>query len=240
MATERRRPAPSAKAVAVNQRFGPLSTQAVTRIFNELAERIVPRSDLNFSTPFELLVAVVLSAHTTDRSVNAATATLFPVANTPKGLVALGVGKLLPYIRAVGLANQKARNVAALSQQLLDLHGGSIPSDRESLEALPGVGRKTANVVLNMVFGQPTIAVDTHVHRVANRLGLSASTTPEQTEEVLLARVPRKHLVNAHHYLLLHGRYTCIARRPECWRCPVARWCLFPAKTERPADASET
>ncbi len=232
MATERKRPSA--------RRYGPLSTVAVTRIFAVLAERIVPKSDLNYSTPFELLIAVVLSAHTTDRSVNAATATLFPLANTPQGLVALGVDGLLPHIRAVGLANQKARNVVALCRQLIERHGGRIPGDRESLEDLPGVGRKTANVVLNVVFGQPTIAVDTHVHRVANRLGLTITATPEQTEEVLLARVPKQHLLHAHHYLLLHGRYTCVARQPACWRCPVARWCRYEDKTPAPPEACES
>jgi endonuclease III len=236
MAIERRRSSKAPAAAA--PRFGPLSTIAATRIFDALAASIVPKSDLHYGTPFELLIAVVLSAHTTDRSVNEATAKLFPSANTPQAIAALGVDGLLPYIRRVGLANQKARNVIALCRQLLERHGGEIPSDRESLEDLPGVGRKTANVVLNVVFGQPTIAVDTHVHRVANRLGLAVTTTPEQTEQVLLARVPKRHLLHAHHYLILHGRYTCLARRPECWRCPVARWCRYEPKTARPADAA--
>ncbi len=239
MATEQRRTAKSAQkrpATGAN-RFGPLTPVAITRIFEVLAQRIVPKSDLHYATPFELLVAVVLSAHTTDRSVNEATAKLFPVANTPEAIAALGIDGLHAYIRKVGLANQKARNVIALCRQVLERHGGAIPSDRESLEDLPGVGRKTANVVLNVVFGQPTIAVDTHVHRVANRLGMAVTATPERTEEVLLARVPAKHLQHAHHYLILHGRYTCMARRPECWRCPVATWCRFEPKTPRPDSA---
>jgi endonuclease-3 len=217
--------------------YGPLPDAAVRTLFDRLAERIDPKSDLTFGSAFELLVAVVLSAQATDRSVNAATAKLFPVANTPRALADLGAAGILPFIRTIGLANTKAKNVARLSELLLERHGGEVPRDRESLEALPGVGRKTASVVLNVAFGEPTIAVDTHVHRVANRTGLSATTTPERTERVLLARVPERHLLHAHHYLILHGRYTCIARRPECWRCPLLRLCRYQPKTPRPADA---
>jgi len=231
MATER------SAAGDVGRWFGPLATPAVNALFDHLAHRIDPKSDLVFASTFELLVAVVLSAQATDRSVNAATAKLFPVANTPAALAALGAEGILPFIRTVGLAPTKSRNVARLSQLLIERHGGQVPRDRESLEALPGVGRKTANVVLNVAFGEPTIAVDTHVHRVANRTGLAKTTTPEQTERVLLVRVPPRHLLHAHHYLILHGRYTCLARKPECWRCPLLKLCRFSAKTPRPPTA---
>ena len=217
--------------------FGPLTKPAVNALFDHLARTIDPKSDLAFASTFELLVAVVLSAQATDRSVNAATAKLFPVANTPAALAALGADGILPYIRTIGLAPTKARNVARLSELILERHAGEVPCDRDSLEALPGVGRKTANVVLNVAFGQPTIAVDTHVHRVANRTGLATTTTPEQTERVLLARVPERHLLHAHHYLILHGRYTCIARRPECWRCPLVKLCRYRPKTTKPENA---
>jgi endonuclease-3 len=217
--------------------FGPTSAPAVRAIFDILAKVIVPKSDLEYGTPFELLVAVVLSAHTTDKSVNAATRKLFPVANTPQAIHALGVDGIRAFIRTVGLYNTKAANVHALCAQLIEKHGGQVPGDRESLEALPGVGRKTANVVLNIAFGEHTIAVDTHVHRVANRLGIAVTRTPEQTEQVLLARTPEKHRLHAHHYLILHGRYCCIARTPQCWRCPVARHCPFEPKTPAPERA---
>ena len=220
--------------------FGPLSKPAVGALFDHLARTIVPKSDLVFATPFELLVAVVLSAQATDKSVNLATAKLFAVANTPAALAALGAEGILPYIRTVGLAPTKSRNVARLCEILVERHGGEVPRDRESLEALPGVGRKTANVVLNVAFGEPTIAVDTHVHRVANRTGLAITAAPEQTEQVLLARVPERHLLHAHHYLILHGRYTCVARRPECWRCPLLKLCRFEPKTPAPATSDKS
>ena len=228
MATERAVPGEAGRW------FGPLTKPAIGALFDHLARTIVPTCELNFTSPFELLVAVVMSAHTTDKSVNLATAVLFPVANTPPALAALGADGILPYIRKVGLAPTKSRNLAKLSQILVEQHGGEVPRERESLEALPGVGRKTANVILNIVFGEPTIAVDTHVHRVANRTGLAKTTSPEQTERVLLARVPERHLLNAHHYLILHGRYTCIARRPECWRCPLLKLCRYQPKTPKP------
>ncbi len=204
---------------------GPATARTVAAIFNALAATIVPRSDLVYDGPFQLLVAVMLSAHTTDKAVNAATAELFPVASTPVAIVALGEAGVHPYIRRVGLANTKARNLIGLCRQLLDRHGGQVPDSRADLEALPGVGRKTASVVLNIAFGHPEIAVDTHVHRVANRLGIAATRTPEQTEQVLLARTPAQHRLHAHHYLILHGRYTCTALRPKCGACPVAGWC---------------
>jgi endonuclease-3 len=194
-------------------------------IYDRLAATITPVSDLHYASTFELLVAVVLSAQATDKSVNLATAKLYPVANTPTAILALGTEGLIPFIRTIGLYQTKAKNVIALCQQLLDRHGGQVPGTREALEALPGVGRKTANVVLNIAFGQPTIAVDTHVHRVANRLGLCRSTTPEQTETALMRRTPAAHRQQAHHYLILHGRYTCTARAPACATCVVASRC---------------
>ncbi|MGE0711861.1 MAG: endonuclease III [Planctomycetota bacterium] len=190
-----------------------------------LAATIDPKSDLEYETPFELLVAVVLSAQATDKSVNEATRKLFPAANTPQAILELGVGGLIPYVQTIGLFNSKAKNVIGLCERLVEEHGGQVPREREALEALPGVGRKTANVVLNVAFGQPTIAVDTHVQRVANRLGIADTKTPRETEDVLLERIPERHLLEAHHYLILHGRYCCKARKPECWRCPVVADC---------------
>lgn len=210
--------------------WGPTGARAVAAIYDALAAVIDPRSDLVYASPYELLVAVVLSAQATDRSVNAATARLFPIANTPATMVALGEDGLAPYIRTIGLWRAKAANVVALSRLLIERHGGAVPGTRAELEALPGVGRKTASVVLNIAFGEPTIAVDTHVHRVANRLGIAATATPERTEAVLLARTPARHRQHAHHYLILHGRYTCTARAPRCAACPVARWC--PSRAE--------
>lgn len=194
-------------------------------IYDALAATISPRSDLEFNTPFELLVAVVLSAQATDKSVNLATRKLYLVANTPATMRALGEEGLTPYIRTIGLFRTKAKNVIALCGLLIERHAGEVPGTREELEALPGVGRKTASVVLNVAFGQPTIAVDTHVHRVANRLGICRSTTPEATEQALLRRTPEQHLLHAHHYLILHGRYTCTARAPQCGTCVIATRC---------------
>ncbi len=238
MASSKRLVTPTVKTTkpaSASPFFGPMKDAAVRSVYDTLAKRIVPKSDLVFTNAFELLVSVALSAHTTDRSVNAATARLFPVANTPAEILALGVEGVIPFIKAVGLYNNKSRNLIELCRILIELHGGQVPDDRDSLEALPGVGRKTANVVLNIAFGHPTIAVDTHIHRVANRLGIAKTKTPEQTEQVLLARTPPKHALHAHHYLILHGRYCCIARRPECWRCPVRKPCLFEPKTPTPA-----
>lgn len=190
-----------------------------------------PTSELEHSSPFELLVAVVLSAHTTDRSVNAATRKLFPLANTPQALLELGVEGLRPYLKSVGLYNAKARNVVELSRLVIERHGGRVPCDRGALEALPGVGRKTANVILNMVCGEPTVAVDTHIFRVANRTGLAPGKTPRAVEEALLAATPSAYLRNAHHWLLLHGRYVCTARLPACPRCILRDLCEYPQKT---------
>ncbi len=207
--------------------WGPADDPTVAAVYDLLATTISPKSDLEFSSTFELLVAVVLSAQATDKSVNEATARLYPVANTPTAILALGESGLIPYIQRIGLFRIKAKNVIALCGLLLERHGGQVPDTREALEALPGVGRKTANVVLNIAFGQPTIAVDTHVHRVANRLGFAISNSPDQTEAVLLARTPARHLVHAHHYLILHGRYTCTARAPRCGTCAVAGHCAL-------------
>ena len=189
-----------------------------------------PKSELEHATPFELLVAVVLSAQATDKSVNLATAKLFPVANTPEKLAKLGVEGLEQYIRTIGLYRGKAKNVIALSQILLDQHGGEVPRTREALEALPGVGRKTANVVLNVAFGELTLAVDTHVFRVSNRTGLAPGKDPLEVETKLMKVTPAKYLRNAHHYLILHGRYTCVAKKPLCWKCPVYDPCEFKEK----------
>lgn len=194
-----------------------------------------PASELRFTDPYTLLVAVVLSAQATDASVNKATERLFRVARTPAAMVALGEEGLRQHIRTIGLFNAKARNIIALSQALLDRYGGVVPPDRAALEALPGVGRKTANVVLNVAFGEPTIAVDTHAFRVANRTGLAPGRTPRAVEDRLLSRTPERWRHHAHHWLILHGRYVCKAKRPECVRCVVRDICRYPAKTEAPS-----
>jgi len=190
-----------------------------------------PRTELEYASPYELLVAVTLSAQATDAGVNKATRRLFPVANTPDAIAALGVDGLKPYIASIGLFNTKAANLVAAAKQLVERHGGQVPRDRAALEALPGVGRKTANVVLNTAFGEPTMAVDTHIFRVANRTGLAPGRNVREVEDALLRRVPREFLRDAHHWLILHGRYTCKARRPECPRCPVRDLCRYPDKT---------
>ena len=189
-----------------------------------------PVTELVAPNPYCLLVAIVMSAQATDVGVNKATLALFAVADTPQKMVALGEGKLKNYIKTIGLFNAKAKNVIALSQRLISTYGGQIPT-REALESLPGVGRKTANVWLNCVLEEPTIAVDTHVFRVANRLGLCNTNNPLATELALLKVIPKKWLQHAHHWLILHGRYICKARKPECWHCPVRPWCGYKAKT---------
>jgi endonuclease-3 len=190
-----------------------------------------PEPELAHQTPFELLVAVVLSAQATDKGVNKATALLFPVANTPKAIVALGVDGLTPYIQSIGLFRTKAKNIVELASILLRDHGGAVPANREALEALPGVGRKTANVVLNIAFGQPTIAVDTHVFRVSNRTGIAPGRTPEEVERKLLKFVPEEFRQHAHHWLILHGRYVCVARSPHCATCLIRDLCEFREKS---------
>ena len=200
-------------------------------LYRNLAAAIPhPKSELEHTTPYELLVAVVLSAQATDKGVNLATRKLFPVANTPAKIAALGVEGLEEYIRTIGLYRGKARNVIALSQILLDQHGGEVPRTRDALEALPGVGRKTANVVLNVAFEELTIAVDTHVFRVANRTRLAPGKDPLEVETNLLKVTPKKYLRNAHHYLILHGRYTCLAKKPLCAKCPIFEQCEFPER----------
>lgn len=195
------------------------------------AERPLPKSELDYSTTYELLVAVVLSAQATDKSVNLVTAKLYPVANTPEGIIALGEEGLIPYIRTIGLYRNKAKNVIALSHQLLERFDGVVPRDRDALESLPGVGRKTANVVLNVAFGEATMPVDTHVFRVSNRTGLAKGKTPEEIEEKLLRYLPKAYLKDAHHWILLHGRYCCKASKPDCAHCPILDLCEFKDKT---------
>ncbi len=191
-----------------------------------------PTTELNFSSPFELLVAVTLSAQATDVSVNKATDKLFPVANTPEAIVALGVDGLKDYIKTIGLFNSKAQNVYKLCQILIEQHNSEVPESREALEALPGVGRKTANVVLNTAFGWPTIAVDTHIYRVSNRTKFAMGKNVDQVEQKLLKVVPAEFKVDVHHWLILHGRYTCVARKPRCGSCIIEDLCEYKDKTE--------
>jgi endonuclease-3 len=202
------------------------------RIYERLrAANPAPKSELAFRTPFELLVAVVLSAQATDRSVNAATPALFARAGTPQEMAALGAEGIEPLIRTIGLYRTKARHLAELSRLIVERHGGEVPAERGALEALPGVGRKTANVVLNAAFGQPTVAVDTHIFRVANRTGLAPGKNPLAVERRLLVATPAQFLRHAHHWLILHGRYVCLARRPRCGECPIRDLCEYRGKT---------
>jgi endonuclease-3 len=194
------------------------------------------KTELVYADPFSLLVSVVLSAQTTDAAVNRATGPLFLAAPTPAAMAALGEEGLGRYIKSIGLWQAKAKAVIGLSKLLIAQHGGDVPHDREALEALPGVGRKTANVVLNVAFGEPTIAVDTHIFRLGNRTGLAPGATPRAVEDGLLKRLPKDMLMHAHHWLILHGRYICKARTPECWRCNAAPWCAFQPKTLPPAE----
>jgi len=202
-------------------------------IFERLREAMpAPEPELSYGSVFELLIAVILSAQATDVSVNLATRKLYPVANTPQALLALGVEGITPYIRNIGLYNSKARNIIKTCQALIEQHGGEVPRDRAALEALPGVGRKTANVVLNTAFGEPTIAVDTHVFRVANRTRIAPGKTVRQVEDKLVKVVPEEFKGSAHHWLILHGRYVCTARKPHCGACPIEDLCEFPDKVE--------
>jgi endonuclease III len=208
-------------------------------IFRRLqAANPAPTTELEYGSPFELLVAVMLSAHTTDKSVNAATRQLFPLANTPAAIAALGVEGVKPYIRGVGLYNTKAANLIGLARQILEQHGGAVPAERVALEALPGVGRKTASIILNMVFGQTEIAVDTHIFRVANRTGLAPGKTPREVETGLMSGTPSQFKKDAHHWLLLHGRYVCTARRPACPSCIIRDLCEYRHKTPAPQAAA--
>ncbi|MGD8308934.1 MAG: endonuclease III [Chromatiales bacterium] len=201
-------------------------------IFERLRrENPSPTTELHYSTPFELLVAVILSAQATDRGVNKATARLFPLADTPEAILALGEEGLKAHIRTIGLFNSKARNIIRTCEILVEKHGGRVPDNRLELQSLPGVGRKTANVILNTAFGQPAMAVDTHIFRVANRTGIAPGKTPLEVERRLLRLVPREFLKDAHHWLILHGRYTCVARRPRCGACVIEDLCEYRDKT---------
>ena len=222
--------------MAVPKKVKKLSRATAEAIFTRFHEiEPEPKGELDYLNAFTLLVAVVLSAQATDAGVNKATKGLFAVAPTPAAMVALGEAGITEHIKTIGLYRGKAKNVLALSQLLLERHGGEVPDNREALEALPGVGRKTANVVLNIYFKQPTIAVDTHLFRVGNRTGLAPGATPLAVEQALLKVVPKPFLLHAHHWLILHGRYICKARKPECWRCPIREWCLFEPKTPAPS-----
>ncbi len=215
--------------MAKARRLKPVEIEEVFRRFRALEPE--PLGELNSVNPFTFLVAVVLSAQATDLGVNRATGPLFEVAETPEKMAALGEEGLTRYIKTIGLFRAKAKNVIALSKTLIEKHRSQVPNNREALEALPGVGRKTANVVLNNVFGEPTIAVDTHLFRLGNRLGLAPGNSPLEVEKGLLKVIPETYLRHAHHWLILHGRYICKARKPECWRCPIADLCQFKPKT---------
>jgi endonuclease-3 len=213
-------------AAARRKRLAPAEQARIAELFERFeSEESDPRTELDYTSPSTLVVAVALSAQATDVAVNKATARLFEVADTPQAMLALGEAGLKPFISSIGLYNTKAKNVVALSRILIEQHGGEVPLEREKLQALPGVGRKTASVVLNELRVEPAIAVDTHVFRVSHRLGLATGKTPDQVEAELMAVVPQPHLTRAHHWLILHGRYVCIARRPKCDACPVADLC---------------
>ena len=204
---------------------------AVAEVFRRLRDANPhPTTELEYATPFQLLVAVVLSAQATDKGVNIATRKLFAVAPTPEAMADLGEDGIAEHIKTIGLFRNKAKNTAQLSRQLIERHGGEVPNDREALEALPGVGRKTANVVLNTIFGEPTMAVDTHIFRLANRTGLAPGKDVLEVEKRLLRRIPKDYLRDAHHWLILHGRYVCVARKPKCDECIVRDLCLYKGK----------
>jgi endonuclease-3 len=208
-----------------------MNREKVAEIFKRFKkQRPAPKTELEFINDFTLLVAVVLSAQATDKGVNKATPALFKIAPTPEKMAALGENGIKQYIKTIGLFNAKAKNVYLLSKMLVEEYGGKVPADRDQLQRLPGVGRKTANVVLNCAFGQPTMAVDTHIFRVSNRIGLAKSKNPLQTEEQLVKVIPEEYLFDAHHWLILHGRYTCVARRPKCYECIIVDLCEFKDK----------
>jgi endonuclease-3 len=208
-----------------------MNTEKRTAIYSTLRERMpAPTTELNYENPFELLIAVILSAQATDISVNKATDKLYPIACTPEAIRALGVDGLKPYIRTIGLFNSKAENIIKTCRILIEKHGSEVPRSRDDLEALPGVGRKTANVVLNTAFGEPTIAVDTHIFRVSNRTGLANGKTPLEVEKRLTKMTPDEFKLDAHHWLILHGRYVCKARTPLCGECPIIEWCEYKKK----------
>lgn len=213
-----------------------MKTRDIAPFFATLkAANPMPVTELEYTSVFELLTAVLLSAQATDVSVNKATRRLFPIANTPEKILALGLDRLESYIRTIGLYHSKASNLLATCGMLIEQHGSQVPRTREALEALPGVGRKTANVVLNSAFGEAVMAVDTHIFRVSNRTGLAPGKNPLQVELKLMKRIPLDYLVDAHHWMILHGRYVCIARTPLCWQCAVAQWCDYKPKTQPPS-----
>jgi endonuclease-3 len=215
-----------------------LNAEKRREIFARLkAENPHPTTELEYTTPFELLIAVILSAQATDVSVNKATRQLYPVANTPATIYALGVAGLIPYVQTIGLYRNKAKNVIETCRLLIEQHGSEVPRDREALQALPGVGRKTANVVLNTAFGLAAMAVDTHIFRVSNRTGIAPGKNVDIVEHKLMKFVPPEYLMDAHHWLILHGRYTCTARSPQCWNCLIADLCEFKSKTPKPEKA---
>ena len=208
-----------------------MNTEKRIAIYTTLRERMpAPTTELNFENPFELLISVILSAQATDVSVNKATNNLYPIARTPEAILALGVNGLRPYIKTIGLFNSKAENIIKTCRLLIQNHASAVPRSREDLEALPGVGRKTANVVLNTAFGEPTIAVDTHIFRVSNRTGLAKGKTPLEVEKRLVKMTPDEFKLDAHHWLILHGRYVCKARTPLCGECPIIEWCEYKKK----------
>ncbi|QBK05365.1 endonuclease III [Hylemonella gracilis] len=212
-----------------------MTPAAVHAFFATLrAANPLPVTELEYTSVFELLAAVLLSAQATDVGVNKATRRLFPVANTPGQILALGQDGLESYIKTIGLYRSKAKHLMQTCRILVERHGGEVPRTREELEALPGVGRKTANVVLNVAFGEPTMAVDTHIFRLGNRTGLAPGKTPHEVEQQLLKRIPAEFMEHAHHWLILHGRYICVARKPRCWECQVSAWCDFRDKTPAP------
>lgn len=226
---------PAAKAARKAKKSALLAEPEIREVFRRFhAANPEPKGELEHTNPFTLLVAVVLSAQATDAGVNKATRALFKVADTPEKMLKLGEDKLRDYVKTIGLYRAKAKNVIGLSERLIKDFDGIVPSDRDTLETLPGVGRKTANVVMNIAFHQPTMAVDTHVFRVANRIGLSRGTTPLAVEEDLMHVVPKDYAMHAHHWLILHGRYICKARKPKCWHCLISDICRFPDKTPAP------
>lgn len=234
-APKRKTAKPATIAARKARKSALLSEAEIREVFRRFhAANPEPKGALEHTNPFTLLVAVVLSAQATDAGVNKATRALFKVADNPKKMLALGEDKLRDYVKTIGLYRAKAKNVIGLSKRLIEDYDSVVPSDRDALESLPGVGRKTANVVLNIAFHQPTMAVDTHVFRVANRFGLSRGTTPLAVEEDLMHVVPKEYTMHAHHWLILHGRYLCKARKPECWRCLISDICRFPDKTPAP------
>ncbi|RUP00172.1 endonuclease III [Hyphomicrobium sp.] len=234
-ASKRKTAKPAAKVAKKARKSALLSEAEIREVFRRFhAANPEPKGELEHINPYTLLVAVVLSAQATDAGVNKATRALFKVADTPEKMLKLGEEKLRDHVKTIGLYRAKAKNVIGLSQRLIEDYDGVVPSDRDALESLPGVGRKTANVVMNIAFHQPTMAVDTHVFRVANRVGLSRGQTPLAVEEDLMHVVPKEYAMHAHHWLILHGRYVCKARKPECWRCLINDICRYPDKTPAP------